>query len=56
MKANLNLVRDILKQVYIVHNTEPLALGETWTLSPMGDASHGPENNASDHVHLMVER
>lgn len=22
----------------------------------MGDDSHGSENNASDHVHLMVER
>lgn len=53
MKPNLNLVRDILKQVYIVHKTEPLILKEDSILSPMGD---GTENNASDHVHLMVER
>ena len=56
MKPNLQIVRDLLKEVYTVRSKEPLILDETWILSPMGDGSIEPENNVSDHVHLMVKR
>ncbi len=56
MKPNLKIVRDLLKEVYVVHGTEPLVLDATWILSPMGDDSVEFANNVSNHVHLMVKR
>jgi hypothetical protein len=55
MKPNLDIVRDLLKKVYSVRNDEPLVLDENWILSPMGDGNLNPENDFSEHVHLLVK-
>ena len=56
MKPNLEIVRSLLKKVYVVYSTEPLVLDATWDLSPMGDDNVEFEENDLDHAHLMVER